>query len=324
MFGLMSSAWVLPALLGPPIAGLVTERWSWRWVFFGLMPVALLALALVVPAVRRLAPPNPDRPPPARRPGLPLAAFGAAAAVSTLTFATQRPSWPAAAAVAAALAVLVPALRTLLPVGVFRVVPGIPAVVAARGLCAALFFTANSYLPLILTSTHHWSLAVAGTPLVVGSLGWSAASAWQGRHPRIPRPRLLRVGFTLLALGAAGLQLVAPRWGTAWLALPVWAVAGTGMGLCFPSVAFLLLRQSAPGEVGFNTSAAQMADQLGTAAMIGVGGALLAVLPGPASAMPVLLAGLAGLGVLGGLIAGRAAVEPTSCAAAAHPPGSRV
>jgi hypothetical protein len=58
--------------------------------------------------------------------------------------------------------------------------------------------------------------------------------------------------------------------------------------------------------------------------MIGVGGALLAVLPGPASAMPVLLAGLAGLGVLGGLIAGRAAVEPTSCAAAAHPPGSRV
>jgi hypothetical protein len=40
--------------------------------------------------------------------------------------------------------------------------------------------------------------------------------------------------------------------------------------------------------------------------------------------MPVLLAGLAGLGVLGGMVAGRAAVEPTSCAAAAQPPGSRV
>jgi hypothetical protein len=103
------------------------------------------------------------------------------------------------------------------------------------------------------------------------------------------------------------LLLVAPGWGVAWLALPVWAVAGVGMGLCFPSVGFLLLRQSAPGEVGFHTSAAQMSDQLGTATMIGVGGALLAWLGAPAAALPVLLAVLAGLGVLGALIAPRTA-----------------
>ena len=35
MFGLMSSAWVLPSLVGPPLSGLVTERFSWRWVFLG-------------------------------------------------------------------------------------------------------------------------------------------------------------------------------------------------------------------------------------------------------------------------------------------------
>jgi MFS family permease len=61
MFGLMSSAWVLPSLVGPPIAGLVTERFSWRWVFFGLVPVALVALSLVVPSVRRLDQTEADR-----------------------------------------------------------------------------------------------------------------------------------------------------------------------------------------------------------------------------------------------------------------------
>jgi len=301
----MSSAWVLPSLIGPPISGVVTERFSWRWVFFGLVPVAVLALALVVPAMRRLTP--PDRALTPKRRGLVVAAFGAAAGVSALSWAGEKPNLTAAFVVVVALAVLAPAIHRLLPPGVFRARRGIPTVVACRGLCAALFFTSTSYLPLILTSTHHWSLAAAGTPLVVGSLGWSVTSWWQGRHPGLSRPQLLRAGFCLLAGGAAALLLVAPRWGVPWLALPVWAAAGVGMGLCFPSVGFLLLRQSAPGEVGFHTSAAQMCDQLGTAFMISAGGALLAVLGTPATALPVLLAVLAALGVLGALIAPRAA-----------------
>jgi MFS family permease len=315
MFGLMSSAWVLPSLVGPPIAGLVTERFSWRWVFFGLVPVALLALSLVVPSVRRLDRTEAGRADRAeragrtaapRRRGLVLAALGASVGVSVLSFGSQSPGPVSAVVVVLALLVLVPAMQLLLPPGVFRARRGVPAVVACRGLCAALFFTATSYLPLIMTSTHDWSLAAAGTPLVVGSLGWSAASWWQGSRPELPRQVLLRTGFCLLAGGALALQLVASSWGIAWLALPVWAVAGVGMGLVFPSVAFLLLRQSAPGQVGFHSSAAQMADQLSSATMIGVGGALLALLGTASRAMPLLLAVLALLGVLGALIAGRA------------------
>ena len=311
MFGLMSSAWVLPSLIGPPISGLVTERLSWRWVFFGLVPVAALALALVVPAVRRLGPPDPNRVAAPKRRGLLLAAFGAAVGVSALTWAGQKPDVTAGIVLVAALLVLVPAMRRLLPAGVFRARRGIPTVVACRGLCAALFFTTNSYLPLMLTSTHHWSLAAAGGPLVVGSLGWSSVSWWQGRHPDLPRGRLLRIGFCLLFGGVLALQLVAPSWGVPWLALPIWACAGAGMGLVFPSVGFLLLRQSAPGEVGFHTSAAQMSDQLGTATMIGIGGALLALLGSPALAMPVLLGLLAVIGLTGVAVALRA-VAPTT------------
>ena len=307
IFGLMSSAWVLPSLIGPPLAGVVTERLSWHWVFLGLVPVVVLAVGLVVPTVRRLGPPDPVRDTTPRRRGLVLAALGAAAGVSALSWAAQRPSASAAAVAGVALVALLASTRRLLPDGVFRARRGVATVVAARGLLAGVFLTANSYLPLILTSTHHWTLAAAGIPLAVGSLGWSAGSAWQGHHPGLARHRLLQVGFILLTAGDAGLLLVAAAWGTPWLALPLWGVAGIGMGLGYSAVSFLLLQQSGAGEVGFHSSAAQMSEQLTTATLIGAGGALLALLGSPAHALSVLLALLAGLGVLGATVASRTA-----------------
>jgi MFS family permease len=305
IFGLMSSAWVLPSLVGPPLAGVVTERLSWHWVFLGLVPVVVLAVGLVVPTVRRLGPPDPSRDTTPRRRGLVLTALGAAAGVCALSWAAQRPSASAAAVAGVALVALLASTRRLLPDGVFRARRGVAAVVAARGLLAGVFLTANSYLPLILTSTHHWTLAAAGTPLAVGSLGWSAGSAWQGHHPALARHRLLQIGFLPLTAGTAGLLPVAAGWGTPWLALPLWGVAGIGMGLGYSSVSFLLLQQSGAGEVGFHSSAAQMSEQLTTAILIGAGGALLALLGSPAHALPVLLALLAALGVLGATVASR-------------------
>lgn len=304
VFGLISSAWVLPSLIGPPVAGIVTDLVSWHWVFLGLLPFVALAVTLVVPAVRRLGAPRDVVPP---RRGLVAAAAAAAVGVSALSWAAQQSGWLAAAVAGLALVLLVPAVPRLLPPGVFRAARGIPTVVVARGLLAGVFFTVNSYLPLMLNGTHGWSLAAAGIPLIVGSLGWSASAAWQGRRPELSRPRLLRVGFALLAVGTAGLVLVAPVWGVAWLALPFWALAGVGMGLGFSSVSYLLLQQSAAAEVGFYSSAAQIADQLMTATMIGLGGALLALLAGPAVALPVLVAGLAGLAALGAVLARRTA-----------------
>jgi MFS family permease len=337
VFGAMSSAWVLPSLVGPPVSGFVTERFGWHWVFFGLVPVAVLAIALVIPAVRRLdaplrenastgrneqahspsptvpegesaraLPPESAAPDGSRRSVLP-AALGAALGVPGLSWAGQHPGAVALGVVAVAIAVLVHSMRRLLPVGVFRGVRGVPTIVACRGLLAGGFFTANAYLPLMLTSTHHWSLTQAGLPLVVSALGWSAASAWQGHHPDLPRPRLLRIGFALVMTGMVGLVTVAGGWAPGWVAVVVWTAAGVGMGLGFSAVSFLLLQQSVPSAIGFNSSAAQMADQLTTATMIGVGGALLALLATPALALPALLAVLVVLGGTGVAVAHRCA-----------------
>jgi hypothetical protein len=86
------------------------------------------------------------------------------------------------------------------------------------------------------------------------------------------------------------------------------------MGLGFSSVSYLLLQQSAPRETGFHTSAAQIADQLGTAALIGAGGALLALLGTPAAALPVLIAVLVALGLVGVLGAPRASAQSANSA----------
>src|SRR6266568_6740410 len=56
MLAILSSAWVVPGLIGPALAGLVADFIGWRWVFLGLVPVVPLATGLVFPALRKLTP----------------------------------------------------------------------------------------------------------------------------------------------------------------------------------------------------------------------------------------------------------------------------
>ena len=57
MLALMSSAWVLPSLAGPAVAGLVADHTTWRWVFVLLLPFLPVAVLLTLPGLRALAAP---------------------------------------------------------------------------------------------------------------------------------------------------------------------------------------------------------------------------------------------------------------------------
>lgn len=59
MLALMSSAWVLPSLAGPAVAGLVADATTWRWVFVFLLPFLPVAVALTLPGLRALSLPEP-------------------------------------------------------------------------------------------------------------------------------------------------------------------------------------------------------------------------------------------------------------------------
>ena len=187
--------------------------------------------------------------------------------------------------------------------------------VAGRALIAGAFFTTAAYLPLMLTSTHGWSLTAASAPLIVGSLGWSGASAWQGRHPDLSRARLLRVGFLgAWPLGLAALLLVAPTWGLAWLALP--AVGrrrdrdGARASRRCPSCC--CSDSASHGGRASTPPRRSLADQLSQAVFVGLGGALLALISTPAVALTVLVGVLAVLTVCGVAISPRTLRRLTS------------
>ncbi|MFW3169416.1 MFS transporter [Geodermatophilus sp. CPCC 206100] len=309
LFGAISAAWVLPALVGPLVAGLVTTHASWRWVFLGLLPLVGVSLLLVLPALRGLTPPaaSGGRWRPARTGWAGLAGLGIAA----LQVAGQRLDGPAVGIAAGGLVALTAGLRRLLPGGVARARAGLPAVVASRGLLAGAFFGMDVLLPLALTQLHGYSPTAAGIPLTAGAVGWATASQLQGRNPAWSRAFLLRIGFVLLAAGVVGSALVAVPGLGGWPAYLTWAVAGLGMGLGMPSVGVLLLEQSPEHRRGADSAAFQIADVTGSALCVGLVGVLVAA--AAASLLPlagaVALAAvvLGGLAVVGSLVAPRAA-----------------
>lgn len=307
LFGAISAAWVLPALVGPVIAGLVTTHLTWRLVFLGLLPLIVLGLALVLPALRSLAAPADAAPhAPARRWWAVLTGVG----IGALQYAGQRLDIVGVAAGAAGILALGAGLRALLPAGTVRIRRGLPAVVGARGLLAGSFFGMDALLPLTLTQLHGYSPTTAGIPLTAGALGWAAASHLQGRHPDVARVVLLRAGFVLLALGVAATALVAVPGLEGWPAYLTWAVAGLGMGLGMPSVGVLLLDQSPEHRRGADSAAFQIADVTGSALCIGAVGVLVAAaasgLIALTTAVLVAVVVLTAVAVLGAVVAPRA------------------
>src|SRR4051794_663565 len=56
MFATLSTAWVIPGVIGPTIAGVVAEQLHWRLVFLGLLPLIAIAVTLTLPAIRAVRP----------------------------------------------------------------------------------------------------------------------------------------------------------------------------------------------------------------------------------------------------------------------------
>jgi MFS family permease len=304
-FAAFSAAWVVPALVGPGLAGLVVREASWRWIFLGVPALTAAASVLLVPLLSRV--PGPDGPRPAAVPRrrLVLAAAATGAAVAVLQVAgAERTSWLLAGA-AGALVLLAISLPVLVPVGTVRLVRGVPSAVACRALLNATFITANTFLPLLLVREHGWDVAQAGLVLTVSAVTWAAGAAVQGRV-RTPagRARLYWAGPLILACGTAVTAGATLPGITPWVVLVGWALGGTGMGLVYPALAVLALQATPSERHGQVSSSLQVADALGAALGLAASGALFTGLVG-AGGTGAYLAGLV-LAVLVGLVAAAA------------------
>src|SRR6185312_4969112 len=111
VFAAFAGAWVLPSIAGPSVAGLIVEHLHWRWVFLGVVLLAVPSVLLILPGLRGL--------PPARRAAADLSAVrwavAAAVGVGLLHVGGQRDGAQAVLLIGIGLAGLAVATPRLLP-----------------------------------------------------------------------------------------------------------------------------------------------------------------------------------------------------------------
>jgi MFS family permease len=308
MFATLSTAWVLPGVIGPALAGAIAVATSWRVVFLGLLPLIVLAGAITLPALRAGVPPAPDRSIEEReaaaaagtRRRLPFAlvlVLGAGLLVVGLTSGTLVPGLPL---VGVGLALVLPAFHRLTPPGTLRAARGLPAAILLRGVLTFAFFCADAYVPLALQDWRGLSPAVAGVALTGATLSWTAGAWVQARRIAVwGARRLVRAGFVTVVVGIAAFALVLSPGVPVAFGMAAWTLAGFGMGLAYAPLSLIVLREAPPGGEGAATSGLQLSDVLGTALGTGVGGALIAYGHG-AGLEPWV--GLAGAFAAGGIV----------------------
>jgi MFS family permease len=271
ILALLSSAWLIPALVGPVVAGQIAGLLSWRGVFLGLVPIALGAAAIFAPAAARL---------PVSSASDGVSRVGASARLATgvamLLWGASQPMvfWTLVIAALGALLAL-PALVELLPMGTFAIRPGLPAGTMLRFFLAFGFFGGEALIPLGLTMLRQVPPTGVGIALSVAAVAWIGASWLHERVDTRDRGagRHLRVYF---GLGLLGVGILATCGAILWSPWPAiltalaWGVSGFGIGVAYPASTVLALNAVDAQHSGDAAASLQIAETLGTAVGTGI------------------------------------------------------
>lgn len=274
LMALWSSAWVIPGLVGPAVAGFIAETIGWRWVFLGMIPFPIIAGLLTIPSLRAVDAPEGGT----RNFGRLRDAILLSGGTAVLLAGFGRSNLLALLGlVAMGLVILLPAFRRLSPPGTLQARPGISAAVACVILLTIGFFGFEFFIPLALTDLRHQSSLMAGLPLTSSAVTWTAG-AWivDQRSKVYSRSRMVRWGYALVAIGILLSLGVFVTEIPILMSLFTWAVAGLGMGIAFSSLMLAVLDDAPEGSEGATISAGQLGNTLGIALGTGIGGSIIA------------------------------------------------
>ncbi|MGY2895153.1 MFS transporter [Deinococcus sp. UYEF24] len=276
VLALMSSAWVLPGLIGPSLASALAALLSWRGVFLGLLPLVLLAVFLTLPALKRVVPAGT----PIDASRLRAVCFAALGLVLGLAALSQKAPLPAIGLGLLGAVVALPALRRLFGPSAYRLRRPLDAGFAVRLCLTFSFFGAEALIPLSLQHLRGLTPWQSGLALTGAALVWSACSIGHSRLDEHTRGRLRPVitgaGAALISLSLAltGWLIHAPL--PVWTIGLAWALGGAGMGFAFQAHTLVVLKQAPAGQEGQVSGNLQLADMLGSALGAGLAGALVA------------------------------------------------
>lgn len=274
MLALMSSAWVVPGLIGPALAGIISDHFGWRWVFLGLAPLFLLAAAVALPALRHFEGSGQNDRDWRRILTAVCMAAGTGIALGGLS---AHNLLFAGLLFIVGCAIGLPALRHLLPAGTLTSQRGLPAAIATIGLVNFAFFGVDAFVPLMVTGVRGRSATIAGLAVTAATIGWTIGAWVQARLAAQQSRRLLVLsGLAILATGVAltmtGLIHTVPV-----MVIPAtWGFAGLGMGIAFSTLTLVVLESAPPGAEGATSAAMQLMNGLGIALGAGLGGAIIA------------------------------------------------
>jgi MFS family permease len=274
LMALWSSAWVIPGLVGPAVAGFVAETIGWRWVFLGMIPFPLIAGVLTLPSLRAVDETKAGERDFSRLRNALLLAAGTA----LLLAGFGRSQWYLLGTlVIVGLAVMLPTFQRLSPPGTLQARPGVAAAVAVLILLTIGFFGFEFFIPLALTDLRHQSTVMAGLPLTASALTWTAG-AWivDRRSKSTARALLLRTGLALIVIGILLTAFVFLSGLPVLATLPAWSISGLGMGISFSTLMLSVLDDAPEGSEGATISAGQLANTLGVSLGVGIGGSIVA------------------------------------------------
>ncbi|ANY08892.1 MFS transporter [Pseudonocardia sp. HH130630-07] len=272
------------SVAGPLVGGLLVSPGGpgWRWCFLGVVPVTLVAAALV-----RLAPDVR----PGRR-AAPLDVAGAAliagaAGGLVLALSAGGTAWPWAGLETAVLAALVVALTgaavlrerraadPILPPHLFRS-RTVTIACATSLLVGTVMFGGIIYLPQFLQVVHGHDAMTAGLLMLpqIGTMILTSAVVGRrivrtGRWKRFPA-----TGCALLVAGLAVLAPLTPQT-PAWQVALGMAVLGAGTGMTQQVLVLAAQNAAGPRDVGVAGSSVTFTRTLGGAVGVAVFGALI-------------------------------------------------
>ena len=279
MFAILSTAWVVPGLIGPVVAERIAEQVGWRWVFLGLVPLVACAGVFVLPAIFRLAPVEGavtvQRVPFMRR--RMVEATRVAAGVALVVAGLTASRWLLGPALIVGVLIAVGPFSRLTPHGTLRGAPGLPAVIASRGVLTFAFFATDAFVPFAIITGRGASSLAGSVAVTVGTVAWTSATWVQQRFiGRLGEAWFVRTGYLFLGAGTTLVGAAAvPDFLPFWIIHVGTVVAGFGMGLAYSAHAQLALRSVAEAAVGSTTASLQLTDNLGIALGTGVVGAIV-------------------------------------------------